>query len=107
MIGQPASDSPRLAAAFLRQRRVELALDAVFAVPGRLAVTGQQQSRGRRFGGDRKLWGLRARGSDLDIYTNFSSTTDRSWTDLGSRICRHTARSPTSLFARSWNPPGT
>src|SRR5258706_9223426 len=50
VIGQPAADSPRLAAAFLRQRRVELALDAVFAVPGRLAVTDQQQSRGRRFG---------------------------------------------------------
>jgi hypothetical protein len=31
----------------LRQRGVELALDPVFAVPGRLAVPNQQQTSGR------------------------------------------------------------
>jgi hypothetical protein len=44
----------------------------VLAIPRRLAVADQQQSRGRRFRGDRGVWRLRARESDLDIYTNFS-----------------------------------
>jgi hypothetical protein len=44
----------------------------VLAVPRRLAVTDEQQSRGRRLRGERELWWLRARESDLDIYTSFS-----------------------------------
>src|SRR5712692_2476358 len=69
---QPSPHAHRLAATFLREWGVELALDAVLAIPGRLAVANQQQSRGRRFRGNRRVWRLRARESDLDIYTNFS-----------------------------------
>jgi hypothetical protein len=44
----------------------------VLAIPGRLAMADQQQSRGRRFRRERGVWRLRARESDLDIYTSFS-----------------------------------
>jgi hypothetical protein len=42
-----------LAASFLGERRIELALDSVFPVPGRLAVANEQQPRGRRPGSER------------------------------------------------------
>jgi len=87
--GKPEAKAPGLLPAFLGKRRVELALDAPLAVPGRLAVADQQQARRLwlglswsslvRLGGERigKLNGraglsrVRARSFDLDIYTNF------------------------------------
>jgi hypothetical protein len=65
-------DAARLAATFRRKRGVELALYAMLPVPGRLAVTYEQQARGRWLGWEREFRRLRARGSDLDIYTSFS-----------------------------------
>jgi hypothetical protein len=48
---QAAGDELRLAASFARQRRIELALDSVLAVPRRLAVADEKQARG---GGSRR-----------------------------------------------------
>jgi hypothetical protein len=47
---QPLSQELRLTQAFRRQRGVELALDAMLAVPGGLAVANQNQARGGGFG---------------------------------------------------------
>lgn len=89
--GDPPAQEARLAATFVRQGRVELALDPVDAVPGRLAVADEDQAvrqRGRRRGGGLATLGLGnerrttgdaglrcilARCSDLDIYTSFLS----------------------------------
>ena len=56
--GKPAPTEPLpqqlgLAAALIRQRGIELTLDAVLAIPRRLAVANQQQPRRRRPGSDR------------------------------------------------------
>src|SRR5689334_5204273 len=67
--GQPRAQELGLAAAFGGKRRVELALDAVLAVPGRLAVPDEDKARGSWTGRQRELRWLRARGSDLDAYT--------------------------------------
>src|SRR4029077_4942894 len=73
---------PGLSAPFCGQRRIELALDAMLAIPRRLAVAKQNQPRWRRPGGERELGRLRARGSDLDIYTNFLLISRSGWADL-------------------------
>jgi hypothetical protein len=71
-MSQPPSHLHRLPAALLGKGRVELALDAVLSVPGRLAVPHQQQARGRWLGWEREFRRLRARECDLAIYTSFS-----------------------------------
>jgi len=50
---QPPAHALGLPASLLRQRRVELALDAVLDVPRRLAVANEQQPRRRRFWSER------------------------------------------------------
>jgi hypothetical protein len=72
---QAAAQPLSLPAALIGKGRVGLALDAVLEVPGGLAVADEKQARrpdfwGRRSGPDGVRL-LRARGSDLDIYTNF------------------------------------
>lgn len=87
--GESPAQAASLLAAFFRQRRVELALDAALAVPGGLPVANEQEARRPRPGlnwgsvvwlrregiwklnGDAGFRRLRARRSDLDIYTNF------------------------------------
>jgi len=55
----------------LGERRIQLALDAMLLVPGRLPVADEDQARGRRTGGKGEFRRLGARGSDTDAYTNF------------------------------------
>ena len=73
--GEAAAQRRHLFAAINGKGRIELALDAVLLVPGRLAVAHQQQARRRGSEGARLgaagLGLLRAREFDLDIYTNF------------------------------------
>src|SRR5258708_23777885 len=83
--GEPASQQLGLAAALAGQRRIPLALDAVLAVPGRLAVANQDHPGRRsraRWDGFAGLGRLRERGSDLDIYTNFLLIPRSGWADL-------------------------
>src|ERR1700674_5397402 len=72
---QPLTEPGCLAASAVRQRWVELALDPTLVVPGRLAMAYKQEAVGGGFGMQRnRLAGLgllRARESDLAIYTNF------------------------------------
>jgi hypothetical protein len=49
---QPPAQQLGLPPALLGQRRVELALDAVLVVPGRLTVANQQQASGGWLGGE-------------------------------------------------------
>src|SRR6266567_7882849 len=70
--GEPASYLHGLAATFCGKRRVELALDAVLPVPGRLAMPDKKETRGRWLGWEREFGRLRARECDLAIYTSFS-----------------------------------
>jgi len=51
--GQPPAEQLCLPPAFLGKRGIELALDSVLAIPGRLAVADQEQASGRRLGGER------------------------------------------------------
>jgi hypothetical protein len=60
-----------LAAPFRGQWRIELALDAVLAIPRRFAVADQEEASRRWPGGDRQFRRLRARYFDIDAYTNF------------------------------------
>jgi hypothetical protein len=101
--GEPEAEAPSLLASFTRERRVELALDAPLAVPGRLPVANQQQARRRWLGltrnalvrlrregirklnGDAGLGRVRARSFDLAIYTNFLLTRS-GWADLRRRL---------------------
>src|SRR5205807_10241416 len=51
-------DAPRLLLSLLRERRIELPLDSAFAIPGRLAVTDEDQPRGG--------WSNRSRHGAID-----------------------------------------
>jgi len=51
--GQPVSQAGGLAPAFSGKWRVELALDAVLAIPRRFAVADQDEASRRWPGGDR------------------------------------------------------
>ena len=51
--GQPPAQQLGLPPALLGEWRIELALDAVLAVPGRLAVANQEQASGGWLGGER------------------------------------------------------
>jgi hypothetical protein len=71
-VSQPPSHLHGLAPPERGKGRVELALDAMFTIPGRLAVADQQQARGRWRGWEGEFGRLRARECDLAIYTSFS-----------------------------------
>jgi hypothetical protein len=60
-----------------RQWRVELALDPMVAVPGRLAVPNEYELSWRGSFWNRKFGRFRARCCDLDAYTNFLLKPDR------------------------------
>jgi hypothetical protein len=108
--GKSVAQAASLLAAFVRKRGVELALDAALVVPRRLPVANQQQARRfwlglggngvvglRREGiwklnGDAGLRRLRARRSDLDIYTNFLLIRFRLGRSQEMHPCRHMAR---------------
>jgi hypothetical protein len=51
--GEAPANPLGLMVSFFGERRIELPLDAVLAVPGRLAVANEQQPRGRRPGSKR------------------------------------------------------
>src|SRR5206468_11853074 len=69
------------------------------AVPGRLSVPDQEHARRQRLAGDGELRRLRARGSDLDAYTNFLSNPDRPGRsqEKAVAVARHVGRNPPSL----------
>jgi hypothetical protein len=51
--GETPAHTLGLAASLFRERWVQLALDAVLAIPRRLAVANEHQPRGRRPGSER------------------------------------------------------
>src|SRR5438094_5289271 len=105
--GQARPQEGGLAAALLRERRVELSLDAVVSIPRGLPVADEEeagQSPRRRWRGgvaslarwdwalvlvdigDAGFGRLRARRSDLDAYTNFLLDLDRAGPISGERF---------------------
>src|ERR1700674_2681819 len=105
--GEPAAEELGLAATLVGEGRIQLTLDPVFTIPGRLAVANQDHPGRRsraRWDGFAGLGRLRARGSDLDIYTNFLLIPP---IGLGrsqeSCSCNRTAHWPTFPFDRFWS----
>src|SRR5579864_8082156 len=102
--GQANAEQVGLPAAFFRKRRIELPLDPVLAVPLRLPMTDQEEACRCGSGGRRGNVGalglfhcqpavaavglrrLRARWSNLDIYTNFLLIPDRPFADPRRRL---------------------
>src|SRR5438105_2022523 len=97
--GQSRAEQLRLTPAGFRERRVELTLDSVLLVPGRLAVADQKEARGGGTSRYRELRRLWARRSDLDAYTNFLLNPDRARQSQEKTvaIARHTCRNPPSI----------